>query len=48
MMWVADPARFPWHEVTKVAHYYLSVNAMTVPMVVREDSPPYGNAENRE
>jgi len=39
---VKDPARFPWHEVTKVAHYYLSVNAMTRPMQVREDEAPYG------
>jgi superfamily II DNA or RNA helicase len=39
---VRDPARFPWHEVTKVAHYWLEVNAMTRPMHVREDSPPYG------
>jgi hypothetical protein len=28
--------------VTKVAHYYLSVIAMTRPMQVREDTPPYG------
>jgi len=39
---IRDPARFPWHEVKKVAHYYLSVNALTQPMQVREDSPPYG------
>ncbi len=39
---IRDPVRFPWHEVTKVAHYWLSVNAMTRPMEVREDSPPYG------
>jgi len=39
---VKDPARFPWHEVTKVAHYWLEVNAMTRPLQVREDSPPYG------
>ena len=39
---IRDPARFAWHEVTKVAHYYLSVNAMTQPMQVREDGPPYG------
>jgi len=39
---VRDPARFPWHEVTKVAHYWLEVNAMTKPMQVRENSPPYG------
>lgn len=26
---VPDPARFPWHEVVKVAHYYLSVDEMT-------------------
>jgi hypothetical protein len=25
---VSDPARFPWHEVVKVAHYYLSVDEM--------------------
>ncbi len=24
----ADPARFPWHEVRKVQHYYLDVDAM--------------------
>ncbi|MBN1687984.1 MAG: hypothetical protein JW893_02695 [Candidatus Omnitrophica bacterium] len=40
---VRDPARFPWHQVTKVAHYWLEVNAMTRPMVVREDSPKYGS-----
>ena len=39
---IRDPARFPWHEVTKVQHYWLEVNAMTTPMMVREDSPPYG------
>jgi len=39
---IKDPARFEWHEVTKVAHYYLSVDAMTRPMQVREQSPPYG------
>jgi len=39
---VKDPARLEWHEVSKVAHYYLSVNAMTQPMQVREDEAPYG------
>lgn len=38
---VKDPARFPWHEVTKVAHYWLEVNAMTRPMQVIEESIPY-------
>ena len=38
---IKDPARLKWHEVTKVAHYYLSVNAMTQPMEVREEQPPY-------
>ena len=42
---IRDPARLDWHEVTKVAHYYLAVNAMTKPMQVREESPPYGNRE---
>jgi hypothetical protein len=39
---IRDPARFDWNEVTKVAHYYLSVDEMTKPLQVREDSPPYG------
>jgi hypothetical protein len=39
---IRDPAKFPWREVTKVAHYWLEVNAMTKPMQVREDQPPYG------
>ena len=38
---VSDPARFPWHEVTKVAHYYLSVNALKHPMEVRETGRGY-------
>ncbi|MGH2402850.1 MAG: DUF3883 domain-containing protein, partial [bacterium] len=39
---IRDPARLDWNEVTKVAHYYLAVNAMMTPMQVREDTPPYG------
>jgi superfamily II DNA or RNA helicase len=31
---IKDPARFDWNEVTKVAHYYLSVNTLTA------QSPP--------
>ena len=38
---VKDPARFPWHEVNKVAHYWLEVDNMTKPMQVRESSSPY-------
>jgi hypothetical protein len=39
---IRDPARFPWHEVKKVQHYWLEVNAMTKPMEVREEQRPYG------
>ena len=40
---INDPARFPWHEVTKIQHYWLEVDAMTQPMQVREqDPPPFG------
>lgn len=38
---IRDPARFEWHEVSKVAHYCLSVDALTRPMQVREDELPY-------
>jgi superfamily II DNA or RNA helicase len=34
---IKDPARFPWHEVTKVQHYWLEVDAMTKPMQLREE-----------
>lgn len=44
---VKDPARLEWHEVTKVAHYYLSVNSMTQPMQVREDEASYGKEDQR-
>ena len=37
----AEEIGLDWNEVTKVAHYYLSVDAMKKPMQVREDSPPY-------
>ncbi len=33
---IKDPARFPWHEVTKVAHYWMDVGAMTRSMRVHE------------
>ena len=38
---IKDPARFPWHEVKKVEHYRLDVNAMTQPMQFKEEPPPY-------
>ena len=38
---IRDPARFPWHEVTKVQHYWLEINAMTQPMRVRESGAIY-------
>jgi hypothetical protein len=39
---IRDPARFPWHEVTKVQHYWLEVDAMTRPMEVRDrEQAPY-------
>lgn len=39
---IKDSAHFEWNEVIKVAHYYLSIDAMTQPMQVKEDIPPYG------
>jgi superfamily II DNA or RNA helicase len=39
---IRDPARLNWNEVSKVAHYYLSVDAMTAPMEVRENDSPNG------
>ena len=42
---IRDPARFEWNEVTNVAHYYLSVDALTKPMQAPEDEPAYGRRE---
>lgn len=39
---IHDPASQPWNEVTKVAHYYLSVDALKKPMVLRENPQPFG------
>ncbi len=38
---IKDPASFPWHEVTKVQHYWLEIDAMTKPLMLREDQAPY-------
>ena len=35
---IKDPARFPWREVSKVQHYWLSVNALKQPMEVRDSA----------
>ena len=45
---VQDPAKFPWHEVSKVQHYWLQVDAMTRPMQVREGRPSYGGKTRRD
>jgi superfamily II DNA or RNA helicase len=42
---VPDPAARPWHEVTKVAHYYLAVDALKQPTEIRERPTPYGENE---
>jgi hypothetical protein len=39
---IKDPARFPWHEVRKVEHYRLDINAMTQPLELKEASAAYG------
>ena len=38
---IRDPARLDWHEVKRIDHYYLSVDAATRPMQVREGATPY-------
>ena len=40
---IKDPARLQWHEVKKVDHYWLKIDALTEPMQVREESTPYGD-----
>jgi len=40
---IKNPAKFHWREVKKVAHYQLEINALTDPMEVHENHPPYGD-----
>ena len=40
---IKDPARLQWHEVKKIDHYWLSIDAVTQPMQVREETIPYGD-----
>jgi len=37
---IQDPAQFDWNKVTKVAHYWLEVNAMTRSMHERKNETP--------
>ena len=45
---IRNPARFPWHEITKVQHYWLDVKAMTRPMEPREDQALYRHRDPEE
>ena len=42
---IKNSARFSWHEVKKVDHYYLSVDALTQPMQVKEQPSTYERRE---
>ena len=43
---IRDLASFPWHEVSKVQHYWLQVDAMTKPVRVREEQAGYGESQS--
>jgi hypothetical protein len=38
-----DPACLQWHEVKKVDHYWLQIDAVTQPMQVRDRNETYGD-----
>jgi hypothetical protein len=43
---IEDAARLEWHEVKKVEHYYLTVDALSQPMQLSEpDQAPYKATE---
>jgi hypothetical protein len=43
---IKDPAKLEWHEVNKVSHHWLEVDAETQPMQVREEERAYGDRGN--
>jgi hypothetical protein len=40
---IKDPVRLEWHEVKKVDHYWLKIDALNEPMKVCEESTHYEN-----
>ena len=42
---IQDPASFSWREVTKVQHYWLDVDALQRPMMVREAAGGYSDGD---
>ena len=38
---IKDPARITWHEVIKVQHYWLEVDAALQPMRVEQEQADY-------
>jgi superfamily II DNA or RNA helicase len=38
---IKNPGQLDWHEVSKVSHYYMTVDAMQRPMQIRETGPEY-------
>lgn len=36
---IRDPAALPWHEVKKVDHYWLAIDAVRHPVRISEDIP---------
>ena len=38
---IRDPAKYPWHEASKVQHYWLDVNGLREPMELKEEPTPY-------
>jgi hypothetical protein len=45
---VKDPTRLKWHEVKKVDHYWLRIDAATQPMEIREGPLSYKNQNNKD
>ena len=42
---IKDPARLEWHEVRRVDHYWLKIDALIEPMMASEESTPYGDRD---
>jgi hypothetical protein len=44
---IKNPARLQWHEVKKVDHYWLKIDALTEPMKVCEELILYGDRDKQ-
>ena len=45
---IHNSVRFDWNEMTKITHYYLSINTLAQSMQLQAEPPLYGKRNNSQ